>query len=661
MKKLFVLLMLAAMMFAVGTANAAIAEDPLEGTAGGNLDDSAGGSGWAGAWTLSAGGAGSFTFVSPGMTFTGLETAGLKTVFDPTGATTVRMNRVLESSVTVDAANPEVWASALVEIGSGSGDVNAGRGIGVELANAGSAIVGFGKKLNSRFGVGTALTGTWENSDVAASSVGIRFVVLKLAFDGTDTVATVYVATDGDTIDIDDPTTFTGTATITLTGSVTFDGVNIYAYHGGTTSNGVDEIRVAASYSQLISGSTATKPEPGNNAPLVAVDDDISWQTPGEVVPDSYTLYLRAGDPNFAAGGNIVDGDSVTPVAPRTTYPLDTLAFETTYFWRVDVVAGVEKFEGSVWRFTTAPATPVVTVDPVSQTVAAGTEVILTIEQQNGTSFKWYQDGDLVSGAVSETYVITSAQQSDEGFYTCEVINGAGSHTSAAAQLMTERLVGHWTFDDTLDAEVGDLTAVIVDPNDANATPATVSFGADADAIVGTASLSLDNTDLVEGGWLTVPGSEDLYNFYPQGLTVSSWIKTTATGVYDDIVSKNYDDGASRWFMRIAGTNGLFRMGSAGAWTNAAINDGVWHQMVTTYNPTTGIAQVYLDGQAKGSASMSPTSEGNLAPIVIGGSAYNNAGWTGFIDDVKIYSYAIDSVTVAKSYTDVAGGTICVD
>ncbi|MCK4999693.1 MAG: hypothetical protein KAS23_09165, partial [Anaerohalosphaera sp.] len=97
--------------------------EPFDGSPGADVIGSAGGTGFDGAWVLgSDGSAGAFTFAGTGMTFTDIETSGLKTVYDPISGATTRYKRSLVSAVTVDAVTTEVWASALVEIGSGSGD-----------------------------------------------------------------------------------------------------------------------------------------------------------------------------------------------------------------------------------------------------------------------------------------------------------------------------------------------------------------------------------------------------------------------------------------------------------------------------------------------------------------------------------------------------------
>ena len=124
-----------------------IAYDGFEGLPNTDLNSSSGGYGWAAgsAWTHTLGTSNTFTLTEPGMAFPMLETTGLKAVFIANGDYYCDYERSLASPITVDASNPEVWISALIEIGTGAGDNNAGRGIGIEeLLADGVARLGHG-------------------------------------------------------------------------------------------------------------------------------------------------------------------------------------------------------------------------------------------------------------------------------------------------------------------------------------------------------------------------------------------------------------------------------------------------------------------------------------------------------------------------------------
>lgn len=241
-----------------------IAYEPFDGADGTDVDTTTGGTGWTGAWSDTRGAATQFVFSDPGLTFGDLETSGLKATYlgNGTGGNT-RYSRSLGSAITVDASNPELWASYLLDLN----EINSGRGCGVELTNGGTPVVGFGKGVNRDLAIGEGgnlgVQGTAINVAPLVVETGATFFVLKLAFDGTDTVATVYAAKSTETgFDISDVGTFGGSATITLSGSITIDGVNLFGYHGSTVTNSMDEIVLARQYDTLIGSSSPQDQDP---------------------------------------------------------------------------------------------------------------------------------------------------------------------------------------------------------------------------------------------------------------------------------------------------------------------------------------------------------------------------------------------------------------
>ena len=80
---------------------------------------------------------------------------------------------------------------------------------------------------------------------------------------------------------------------------------------------------------------------------------------------------------------------------------------------------------------------PMITVQPVSQTVAAGNNVSFSVVAAGSQplSYQWYFNGTAIAGATSATYGITNAQAANAGAYTVIVTNAFGSVSSAAATL----------------------------------------------------------------------------------------------------------------------------------------------------------------------------------------------------------------------------------
>ena len=79
----------------------------------------------------------------------------------------------------------------------------------------------------------------------------------------------------------------------------------------------------------------------------------------------------------------------------------------------------------------------VITTHPQSQTVDPNASVTFTVVA-TGTaplSYQWKKDGSEITSATSSSYNIASAQQTDEGSYTCYVYNAFSNETSNAATL----------------------------------------------------------------------------------------------------------------------------------------------------------------------------------------------------------------------------------
>ena len=87
--------------------------------------------------------------------------------------------------------------------------------------------------------------------------------------------------------------------------------------------------------------------------------------------------------------------------------------------------------------YTNANSAPVITTQPVSQSVVPGTKVDFTVTAAGTApfSYQWQKNGANLSGATGSTYTIASAAAADAGQYRAIVTNSAGTATSAAATL----------------------------------------------------------------------------------------------------------------------------------------------------------------------------------------------------------------------------------
>ncbi|MHC4624349.1 MAG: hypothetical protein ACYS4W_10665 [Planctomycetota bacterium] len=80
----------------------------------------------------------------------------------------------------------------------------------------------------------------------------------------------------------------------------------------------------------------AANPTPPNGAKGVSPDTELSWTGEQSV---SYNVYFGTESPPPLVGKQ-----------STTTFDPGTLDWDTTYYWKVDIVSGAQ---GDVWRFTT--------------------------------------------------------------------------------------------------------------------------------------------------------------------------------------------------------------------------------------------------------------------------------------------------------------------
>jgi len=80
---------------------------------------------------------------------------------------------------------------------------------------------------------------------------------------------------------------------------------------------------------------------------------------------------------------------------------------------------------------------PVITVQPLSQTVPLLGIVTFSVGASSGTtmSYQWSFNGTALSGATASGYTIATVQATNAGTYTVKVSNSGGSVTSSGATL----------------------------------------------------------------------------------------------------------------------------------------------------------------------------------------------------------------------------------
>jgi hypothetical protein len=108
-----------------------------------------------------------------------------------------------------------------------------------------------------------------------------------------------------------------------------------------------------------------------------------------------------------------------------------------TYKVNVSNGGGVTSSANVQLSIINAVSAPVITQQPVSQSVKAGSAVAFSVAVSNesGVSYQWFRNGVSVAGATGKALSISPAQPANAGTYKVNVSNGGGVTSSANVQL----------------------------------------------------------------------------------------------------------------------------------------------------------------------------------------------------------------------------------
>ncbi len=195
-------------------------------------------------------------------------------------------------------------------------------------------------------------------------------------------------------------------------------------------------------------------------------------------------------------------------------------------------------------------------------------------------------------------------------------------------------LVGAWNFDEGTDSTVADCSGNGIDGTISGAL--WVSGKLDM-------GLSFDGED----DYVTIPHDDSL-NITDE-ITVEAWI-------YPNEVEENYvivgKHTSTSWELGISGGSVCLNVIEGGVQYNrliggeAEVTQDAWNHVVWTYNSSTGINKVYVNGVEGQSVTTSGLLGTDDAPIYVGRRYYNTLNFDGLIDEVKIYKRALSATEV---------------
>jgi hypothetical protein len=219
-------------------------------------------------------------------------------------------------------------------------------------------------------------------------------------------------------------------------------------------------------------------------------------------------------------------------------------------------------------------------------------------------------------------------------------------------------LVGYWELNETAGITAADFSGNGNDGTLTNMTPSTdwvagkIAGGLDFDGV----------NDYIDIGTFDVIGS---------GLTLTGWFNADTIGTNDPrIISKaNGTNETDAWWQLStthSGSNRYLRMrvkagGTPTTFADSSVNltAGQWYLAVATYDNTSGMMKLYLDGTEVASGTHAvggPVNADPTVPVAIGANGTVEQLFNGVLDDVRIYDRVLDPSEISQLHTMTVGG-----
>ena len=558
---------------------------------------------------------------------------------------------------------------------------------------------GYNRGLTSYFGAINANATDANNNGTrfsAASwwnSVFWAMKIVKSDSGASDTLDVNIIYYDlGSSTVVDDHDPAVWTRSMTLTGvSGNFNKLRLKLAGGNGLWPGMDELRIGETWAD-ITGIAAPKflpVEPASAEIDVLLDQDLSWSIEDSAVEYIDLYFGTEDDPNLHL--STYKKLSHVPATDLMEYVLDTLEYETTYYWTVDAYepdgsGGELLTTGKVFKFTTvaqqASATP---VSPAKSAVEVGSDAVLSVVGINTETYQWFKvgtpdialsDGDDYSGTTTDTLTVLNVQLDDEGNYYCQVDNAmTDPANSVSGLLMTKRMIIHYPLDDVVDNVTPDvvsgydmvLYSSLAFNDDSLDYPTLVS------GKIGSGALLFNNSDStdpnVAWGQYASAGDVDVEDM-GTGLTVEFWVNFAGTnGVWQGVIDRRNAWAADQMTWQVAqgidGDGVEFTREGVGGVGRALLIEGQWHHVTATFDELSGDIRMYLDGELDSTNTGFSYGSGTDAPLKMGCSNLSaetgEAGefFNGTLDDVRIYNYAKTTDQIAQDYLAVEGGWVC--
>ncbi len=195
-----------------------------------------------------------------------------------------------------------------------------------------------------------------------------------------------------------------------------------------------------------------------------------------------------------------------------------------------------------------------------------------------------------------------------------------------------DKMVGQWTFDDSSNPWI-DTSGEGNHGSCTGTNCPTITTGYN-----GRNAASFDGND-----WVEILDSNSL-DITGQ-ITITAWIKTSNTN-NQIILGKNH---TTSYYLSMAPSGITFFTNSGYVSAASSHNDNNWHMVAGTISAQ-GKRQIYIDGVLKSENTGNILTDSNN--LRIGDSGNVHAYFNGLIDDVRIYSSALNTAQIEKLYAE---------
>jgi len=430
----------------------------------------------------------------------------------------------------------------------------------------------------------------------------------------------------------------------------------------------IDEVRIsdtALKQSQfLFVELKAGNPQPANNSMITTPTVSLQWTRGAYAALHDVYFSDNFADVNTANTGTttgVYKGRQVETQYPNGVPPTMPVTYGKTYYWRIDEVNAPPDptvFKGQVWSFKVVPLTA---YDPSPADTAkfVATNVVLSWKPGATVSYHLIYFGtnyDTVNNATTSQYTAyttgtswdpcgTSPLAFDKNYYwridEVDTVGTAykgsvwGFKTLPDISVTDSNLIGWWMF------EEGEGTTTL--DRSGHSNHGTLING------------PLWVTGKIGGG-LQFDGSDDYVDtYYTTNLntwTIAVWVRSPAApasaGPTGPVHREN--NYQINWNHTDAAFRGAASLYVGGTWYPASfgpLEANRWYHLAATYDGETLIA--YKDGVLiTSNTAPSGTPNSDSRSLKFGRHAANATYFSGTIDDVRVYNYALSLAKIKQ-------------